>query len=147
MQAFSQGVFENQFESLMGRAVNAKQLFTMLDQNGDGKISYAEFLAGASDKAELLNEERLRMAYNVLDADGDGHVSVQEIRQRFSYENLLKNPEIEDVNEAFWDQFVAEIDQDGSGVITFEKFSNHMKTLLVTTARSKQGDEEFNEFE
>ena len=36
MQAFSNGVFENQFESLFGRSVNGRELFSIMDHNNDG---------------------------------------------------------------------------------------------------------------
>lgn len=36
MEAFSDGVFENQFESLLGRTVNSRELFSILDHNNDG---------------------------------------------------------------------------------------------------------------
>ena len=75
MEAYSHGVFENQFASIMGRKVNWRELFSIMDQNNDGKVSYQEFCAGAISKSELLNDEYLRMAYNVLDRDGDGRVT------------------------------------------------------------------------
>ena len=36
MEAYSRGVFENQFESIMGRSMNWRELFSILDQNKDG---------------------------------------------------------------------------------------------------------------
>ena len=56
MEAYSHGVFENQFASIMGRKVNWRELFSIMDQNNDGKVSYQEFCAGAVSKSELLNE-------------------------------------------------------------------------------------------
>ena len=101
MENFSRGLMENQFESMMGRSMNWREFFSILDPNNDGKISYAEFLAGASNKADLLNEERLCMAFDVLDRDGDGMVSTEDIRWRFTYDNLKGNPEL-DMKEEFW---------------------------------------------
>lgn len=72
---------------MLGRSVNLKEMFSILDLNGDGKISYHEFMTGAYDKATLVNEETLRMAFNVLDRDGDGFLSIEEIKWRFSYFN------------------------------------------------------------
>ena len=40
MEAYSHGVFENQFASIMGRKVNWRELFSIMDQNNDGKVSY-----------------------------------------------------------------------------------------------------------
>ena len=85
----------------MGRLVKWRELFSILDQNNDGKISYAEFLAGASDKATLLNEERLRMAFDVMDLNGDGTVTIDEIKWRFTSSNFKGSTRL-DVGEDFW---------------------------------------------
>ena len=94
IEFYSCGVLENEFESIMGRAVNWREIFSILDSDNDGKISYADFLAGATDKATLLNEDSLRMAFNVIDRDGDGIVSIDDLKWRFSYTNFEGMPDL-----------------------------------------------------
>ena len=88
MEAISSGVLEDEFKSMMGRQVNWREIFSILDQNNDGLISYAEFLAGATDKASLLNEEHLRMAFDTMDLNGDGQVTIDEMKWRFGSTNF-----------------------------------------------------------
>ena len=137
MEAYSRGIFENQYESLLGRTVNWRELFSMLDQNNDGKVSYNEFLAGASDKAALLNEEQLRKAFKVLDRDNDGRVGIEEIRSRFSSEVSLKgNPEI-NTDDTFWDKLLEDLDPERSGFISFENFRDNMSKCFQQHVRNE----------
>ena len=88
MQDFSSGIFENQFESAFGRSANWRELFSIMDHNNDGQVSYQEFLTGACNKAELMNEETLREAFNILDRNEDGFLDLEEFKWRFSYVNM-----------------------------------------------------------
>ena len=136
INSFQDGVLGDKFGSIMGRAVKPRELFSILDQNNDGKVSYAEFLAGATDKAQLLNEERLKMAFNVLDMDGNGMVSSQELRWRFtsgSNENIAQL----NVNEDFWEKMVQDLDSDGDGNITYEEFRVNMAKVLESETFTK----------
>lgn len=54
-----------------------------MDRNGDGKITWDEFVAAAIDKITLLNERNVRAAFNVLDENGDGRITRDELRKRF----------------------------------------------------------------
>ncbi len=54
-----------------------------MDTNHDGKIDYGEFITAAVNRAKLLNEENLRIAFNLFDADGNGVISKEEIRSVF----------------------------------------------------------------
>ena len=47
-------------------------LIHQLDTNRDGKIDYGEFITAAVNRARLLNEENLRIAFNMFDTDGNG---------------------------------------------------------------------------
>ena len=66
-------VFENEFESNFARSDEQawEKLFRTLDADGDGQISYSEFLTGATDMTRLINKDNLRVAFDLLDLDGD----------------------------------------------------------------------------
>ena len=58
-------------------------LLKAADTNGDGIISYDEFLTAAFDKHKLLSEANLVKAFGILDIDGDGSISQQELMSVF----------------------------------------------------------------
>ena len=59
------------------------ELVNQLDTNHDGKIDYGEFITAAVNRARLLNEENLKIAFNLFDKDGNGVISKEEIRSVF----------------------------------------------------------------
>ena len=59
------------------------ELVHQLDTNQDGKIDYGEFITAAVNRTRLLNEENLRIAFNLLDKDGNGYISKDELRAAF----------------------------------------------------------------
>ena len=59
-----------------------------MDYNGDGHISYQEFLSAACNKQKLINEKNLQAAFKILDDNSDGLIDKDEIAKRFTYSNL-----------------------------------------------------------
>ena len=60
-----------------------EQLVNQLDTNQDGKIDYGEYITAAVNRIRLLNEENLRIAFNLFDKDGNGLISKEELRAVF----------------------------------------------------------------
>ena len=54
-----------------------------MDRNGDGIITWDEFVAAAIDKVTLLNERNVKAAFNVLDEDGNGRITKEELKKKF----------------------------------------------------------------
>ena len=105
-------------------------LFKSMDKDGDGKISYNEFIVGATNKSQLLNEENLRVAFDLLDLNGDGKISTEEIRSRFVQTNLDSMDQTLDVGEKFWQKLFEVMDKKHRDGVTFEVFRVHMVKLL-----------------
>ena len=57
--------------------------FEHIDADGDGRISFEEFISAAVDKLALLTEENLQYAFDKIDTDHDGKVTAQEIANTF----------------------------------------------------------------
>jgi calcium-dependent protein kinase len=55
-----------------------------MDRDGDGKITWDEFVTAAIDKIVLLNDSNIRAAFDVLDADGNGSISKDELKDKFA---------------------------------------------------------------
>jgi calcium-dependent protein kinase len=69
-----------------------------VDKNQSGHIDYHEFITATIDYDKLLNEENLKMAFELFDKNKDGRITADEIK------SVLENG-----NCAFDDKMVAEI--------------------------------------
>ena len=59
------------------------EIFEKIDQDGDGKIDYDEWVGAMSNKVELLNDENLKIAFDLIDKNGDGNIEVNELSECF----------------------------------------------------------------
>ena len=55
------------------------KIFTMVDVDGSGEIEFSEFLTATVNRAALLTEDKLKMAFNMFDKDGKG-ITLEEIK-------------------------------------------------------------------
>ena len=52
-----------------------------LDVNGDGKISYDEFVQATYNRRKILNDKNLKIAFEMMDENGDGKISKEELQK------------------------------------------------------------------
>ena len=100
----------------------AEQIFSNIDYDNNGTISFDEFLKAAIDKKKLLTEEKLKAAFALFDMNGDGDIEAKELQGVMGENN--------DIQGDVWAKMIAEVDLDGNGVIDFEEFKDMMKKLI-----------------
>ena len=98
------------------------QIFSNIDYDNNGTISFDEFLKAAIDKKKLLTEEKLKAAFALFDMNGDGDIEAKELQEVMGENN--------DIQGDVWAKMIAEVDLDGNGVIDFEEFKDMMKKLI-----------------
>jgi Ca2+-binding EF-hand superfamily protein len=54
-----------------------------MDLNGDGKISYSEFITSSIGMDESLSNDCIESAFRLFDKDLDGLISVNDLKQFF----------------------------------------------------------------
>jgi len=60
------------------------ELWNSMDRDGDGVISYEEFIAAAINKAELVTKKNIENAFKLIDEDGSGYISPEELKKAFA---------------------------------------------------------------
>ena len=62
--------------TLKAQTADWSELIDQLDTNGDGKIDYGEFITAAVNRQKLLNEQNIKLAFEIFDRDGSGEISI-----------------------------------------------------------------------
>jgi serine/threonine-protein phosphatase 2B regulatory subunit len=83
MDADGSGELEpNEFFDVPELAQNplVKRVISVFDKNGDGNISFYEFIAGIAKLTESAgSENKLRFIFSIYDMDNDGYISNGEL--------------------------------------------------------------------
>ena len=86
------------------------KIFHTLDLDGNGDISYNEFLTSIIDSKKFITNDRLDKAFRLFDKDGNGKLSIEEIRLVFGGD------------EDKWKEIIEDIDLNADGEVDFEEF-------------------------
>jgi calcium-dependent protein kinase len=97
------------------------QIFSNIDYDNNGTISFDEFVKAAIDKKKILTEEKLKAAFSLFDRNGDGDIEAKELKEVIGDDTNSDNE--------VWFQMIKEVDLDGNGVIDFDEFKEMMKKL------------------
>ena len=109
-----------------------------MDRNGDGKITWDEFVTAAIDKIALLNKANIEAAFKVLDKDGNGKVTKEELKANFGSSDK-KDQEEADKDDSMWEEIMRQVDLDACGNITFKEFKDNMNKVLKVKIGSIHG--------
>jgi len=101
-----------------------KRIMMTVDANESDALDYSEFVNATISKKKMLSEERLQMAFELIDKDGSGAISAIEIKSLFNERKSQVIPE-----EA-WEEFLAHADENSDGVITLDEFKNLMYSII-----------------
>lgn len=55
-------------------------MFDAVDTNQSGYIEYSEFVVACADRSAMMTNEKLQLAFNMLDKDGSGSLSTKDIK-------------------------------------------------------------------
>ena len=100
----------------------AAALFDEADIDGTGEIDFGEWCTATVNKSDLLNDENLRIAFQMFDLDKTGKIKASEVGELLGH-NLQKEDHV-------WKEVINEVDLNGDGQIDFEEFKGMMLKLV-----------------
>ena len=102
------------------------------DLNGDGKVSYDEFIGAAVNKHALLNEENLQIAFNLIDLNRNGKIEAEELQKVFTRSSITTaSLTRKSGTPNTWRSMISDIDKDNDGKIDFDEFKFYMEQLIT----------------
>lgn len=66
------------YDEYFGKTMSDEEIdniFMKTDIDGSGTIDYSEFVVAAMNEQNILNQNRLKAAFNLYDKDGGGSIS------------------------------------------------------------------------
>jgi hypothetical protein len=103
----------------MTDAAAVDALMRNMDADGDGRISWEEFLEATAEQQVIHAQNNIWWAFCEYDKDGDGKITTDELR-------LALRGEPPEAVQAYIDEY----DTDGDGTISYEEF---IRMLLPKT--------------
>ena len=89
-------------------------MFTGMDIDGTGKVSFTEFLAATIEAHGMIEEERIAEAFDRIDCDDSGYITVDNLKEVLG----------DEVGDDFIDELMDEVKpkQNGENQINYEDF-------------------------
>jgi calcium-dependent protein kinase len=92
-----------------------ERILSNIDINQNGSVDFTEFVISLVSTKDILTDEKLLNAFNMLDMDGNGRITKSDL------EAVFKKNSSTDTNEAM-EEIIQEADVNGTGEIAFNDF-------------------------
>ncbi|KRX01612.1 Protein kinase-like domain [Pseudocohnilembus persalinus] len=102
------------------------KIISSIDTDGSGRVDYTEFIAATIERSLYMKDEKLHMAFRMLDLNNDGKISKEELKTVLGNEQDFKNK-----GDEYWDSMIGEVDRNGDGEIDYNEFIEMMKTISL----------------
>lgn len=122
----------NEFFDIPELAQNplVQRVISVFDKNGDGNISFYEFVTGLSKLSESGSEDdKLRFLFSIYDMDKDGFISNGEL---FRVLKMMVGNNLTDVQlQQLVDRTLIRADEDFDGKISYPEFCKMVRDMDI----------------
>ena len=73
-------ILKNDF-NFFGIASNWEELINKIDLDNNGQIDFYEFMAATIDHVNILTDENIRYAFDILDTDKKGFLEIEQLKK------------------------------------------------------------------
>jgi len=88
-----------------------------VDSNANGFIDFTEFVQATISREKVITQEKLGLAFRMLDTDNSGKISVKELKEHFGGNKHA---------DSTFKDMIRDIDGDDDGEISLEEFKATM---------------------
>jgi serine/threonine-protein phosphatase 2B regulatory subunit len=138
---------EREFHLAMGFKAQSfilKRMFEVFDENGDGGITFSEFLKGLSALSGKASEqEKMKFSFRLYDVNKDGKITKEELKTMLAGSvSALPYRFSEAEMDELVDRTFAETDLNGNGYISYAEYTkliaSHPRMLQQMTVNVSQ---------
>ena len=105
-----------------GNLDDFNRIMADLDKDGNGVVDYSEFLAASINKQTIVDQQNLKIAFEMLDGDRNGQITKDELREAFETQSVK--------DDEMWNRIIAEVDKNNNGTIDYDEFSEVMNRIV-----------------
>jgi serine/threonine-protein phosphatase 2B regulatory subunit len=107
-----------------------QRIISVFDKNGDGKISFYEFVIGLSTLSSgHSTEDKIKFAFEIYDMNEDGFISNGDL---FACLKLLVGDNLTDIQiQQLVDRTIIQADKDLDGKLSFDEFKTFISDLKM----------------
>lgn len=99
---------------------HAQEVINKIDSDQSGLVDYSEFITATQDWKKVCEKDFLEKTFMTYDIGRDGNLSLSELKQL-----------IPGVENSEWDNFIAEADKNGDGLISLSEFKEYIFKKVV----------------
>ena len=87
-----------------------REVWDMMDINGDGRVDYDEFITASANRDKMINDKNIKMLFEMFDTDGSGYIDAAELKNVFNKCYATGN---DAHDEKIFEDLMLEVDKNG----------------------------------
>ena len=141
-----------------GEEVKWNEVFQKIDLDGDGRLDFHEFIAGAVEHSKIMTKQNLQYIFRLFDANNDGVIELDEFKntlpthhrktikedlgaskgaKRLSTDSsgstyIEKLEMQQEADDKKWKEIISHIDKNGDGRVSFEEFEQACERFITS---------------